>query len=119
MNFLNVDEKGTMVAEQHWIIGKTSVLNQPLYFKDVLTSQWKPGDVLHYGRGFALISTGEEKLWFEKEKSLETEKKQLIHRDDNHTDGKKPHKGSGRALFLSLQENTHLKMSRDSGYLDI
>ena len=42
---------------------KTSELNQPVYFKDVLTSQWKPGDVLCWGRGFALVSTGEEKLW--------------------------------------------------------
>ena len=62
---------------------KTSKLNQPVYFKDVLTSQWKPGDVLHWVKGFPLISTGEEKLWipsklikicFEKEKPIETEK---------------------------------------------
>ena len=51
-------------------------------FKDVLTSQWKPGGVLCWGRGFALVSTGKEKRWipsklikihFEKEKSLERE----------------------------------------------
>ena len=37
--------------------------NQLIYFKDVLTSEWKPGHVLHWGRGFAFVSTGEEKLW--------------------------------------------------------
>ena len=63
LNFLNTNEKGTTAAERHWIIEKSSELNQPVYFKDVLTSQWKPGDVLHWGRGFALVSTGEEKLW--------------------------------------------------------
>ncbi|CAO2636376.1 hypothetical protein LEMLEM_LOCUS23496 [Lemmus lemmus] len=52
-----------MAAERHWIMEKSVELNQPVYFKDVLTSQWKPGEVLRWGRGFALISTGEEKLW--------------------------------------------------------
>ena len=42
---------------------KSAELNQPVYIKDVLTSQWKPGDVLRWGRGFALVSTGEEKFW--------------------------------------------------------
>ena len=49
----------------------------------MLTSQGKPGDVLCWGRVFALVSTGEEKLWipsklikihFEKEKPLEIER---------------------------------------------
>ncbi|CAO2626045.1 Gag-Pro-Pol polyprotein [Lemmus lemmus] len=79
LDFLNANEKGTTAAERHWIIQKSSELNQRVYFKDVLTSQWKPGDVLLLGRDFALVSTGEEKLWiksklikiwFEKEKSL-------------------------------------------------
>lgn len=56
---------------------KTSELNQLVYFKDVMTSVWKQGYVLHWGRGFAFVFTGEEKLWisskwmkiqFEKEK---------------------------------------------------
>ena len=42
---------------------KTAELNQPVYFKDVLTSVWKPGHLLRWGRGFALVSTGEDKLW--------------------------------------------------------
>ena len=33
-----------------------------VYFKYVLTSMWKPGHVLFWGRGFALVSIGEEKL---------------------------------------------------------
>ena len=54
-----------------------------MYFKDVLTSEWKTGDVLHQGWGFTLVAMGEEKLWklsklikiwFEKEKPLEKEK---------------------------------------------
>ena len=43
--------------------GKTTELNQLIYFKDILTSEWKPGHVLHWGRGFAFVSTEEEKLW--------------------------------------------------------
>ena len=81
-NFLNANEKRKTVAERWWIIEKTSELNQPVYFKDVLKSQWKPGDVLCWGKGFALVSAGKEKLWieskltkiwFEKEKPLEKE----------------------------------------------
>ena len=54
-----------------------------MYFKDVLTSQWKSGDVLYWGRGYALVSIGEEKLqipsklikmWFEEEKAPDKEK---------------------------------------------
>ena len=62
-NFLNFNKKGTTAAERHWIMEKSAELNQPVYIKDVLTSQWRPGDVLRWGRGFALVSTGEEKLW--------------------------------------------------------
>ena len=60
LNFLNANEKGATAAERHWITGKTSKLNQLGYFKDVLTSQWKP-DVLHWGRRFNIVTTKEEK----------------------------------------------------------
>ena len=69
--------------ERHWVIEKTSELNQSVYFKDVLTSQWKPGVVSCWERSFALVFTGEEKLWipsklikiqFEKKKPLKKEK---------------------------------------------
>ena len=42
LNFLNANEKGTTAAGRHWTIEKTAELNQPVYFKDVLTSEWKP-----------------------------------------------------------------------------
>lgn len=45
--------------ERHWIIENTE-LNQPVYFKDMLTSEWNLGFVLHWGRGFAFVSTGKE-----------------------------------------------------------
>ena len=41
LNFLNANEKGTTAAERHWIIVKCSELHQLVYFKNVLTSQWK------------------------------------------------------------------------------
>ncbi|EGV97888.1 HERV-K_7p22.1 provirus ancestral Pol protein [Cricetulus griseus] len=63
LNFLNANEKGQTAEERHWTMEKTAELNQPVYFKDVLTSVWKPGHVLSWGRGFAFVSTGEEKLW--------------------------------------------------------
>ena len=62
LNFLNDNERGTTAAERHWIIEKTSELYQSLYFKDVLTSQWKPGDVLCWVRSLTLVSTGEKIL---------------------------------------------------------
>ena len=59
LNFLNTNEKGTTAAERHWIREKSSELNQLVYFKDVLISQWKPEDVLHWGRD-VLVSKGEK-----------------------------------------------------------
>ena len=35
---------------------KNHELNQPVYFENVLTSEWKPGYVLHWGRDFAFVS---------------------------------------------------------------
>ena len=66
MNFLNANEEGTTAAERHWTIEKTTELNQPIYFKDVLTSEWQSGYVLHWGRGFAFVSVGEDMLWIPK-----------------------------------------------------
>ena len=42
---------------------KNTQLIQPVYMKDILTSEWKMGNVLHWGRGYAYLSTGKEKLW--------------------------------------------------------
>jgi hypothetical protein len=37
-------------------------LNQPVYIKNILTTEWKMGNVLCWGRGYAYVSTGKEKL---------------------------------------------------------
>ena len=42
---------------------KTAELNQPMYFKDVLISEWKQGYIFNWQRGFAFISIRKEKLW--------------------------------------------------------
>ena len=42
---------------------RTIELNQPVYIKDILTSEWRMGNVLRCGRGYAYVSTGKEKLW--------------------------------------------------------
>ena len=55
LNFLNANEKGKTAAERHWIIEKTSELNKSVYFKDVLTLEWKLRDVLCWGRCFILV----------------------------------------------------------------
>lgn len=43
-------------------MGKTAELNQPVHFRDVLTSEWKRGILLCWGRGYIYISTEKEKL---------------------------------------------------------
>ena len=43
-----------------WILGTTAPLGQPIYY--VLISEWKAGNMLHWGRGFVFVST-KEKLW--------------------------------------------------------
>lgn len=48
LNFLNVCETGCIAAEKYQILERTSELNQPIYFKNVLTSEWKSGIVLHW-----------------------------------------------------------------------
>lgn len=36
-----------------WDKGKTAELNQPVHFKDTLTSEWKLEYMLYWGRSFA------------------------------------------------------------------
>ena len=83
----------------------------------MLTSKWKPGDVIHWERGFTLVSIGEEKIGiplksiniqFEKEKLCDKKKQQLIHRGDNPTSCKETSQGFCSCLFSKV-ENTHLQ----------
>lgn len=46
-------------AERHWTIEKTTALDQPVYFKDVLTPEWKSETC----NSFVYVSTGDERLW--------------------------------------------------------
>ena len=48
--FLNDNKNGTSERDRNWIKEKSSKLNELVYFKDVLTSKWKPGDVVCWGR---------------------------------------------------------------------
>ena len=36
---------------------KTAELNQPIYFKNICTLEWKLGNVLCWGRGYAFVCT--------------------------------------------------------------
>ena len=65
LKILNANRQKTMAAERHWIAEKKiAELNQPVYFKDVQTSEWKMGNVLSWGlgRAYVYISTVKEKL---------------------------------------------------------
>ena len=42
LSFLNVNEKWTTAAERLCVIEKPVELNQPIYYKDVLTSERNP-----------------------------------------------------------------------------
>ena len=42
---------------------RTTKLNQPVYIKDIMKSEWKITNVLYKWRGYPYISTGKEKLW--------------------------------------------------------
>ena len=75
LNFLNASEQNTTAAERHWIVGKTTELNQPVYIKDILTSEWKTENILHWGRGYAYISTENEKLCFQIDKNQTRQRK--------------------------------------------
>ena len=58
----------------------SSELNEPGYFKDVLPSQWMPGDVLWWRSGFVIISTEEEKLWIPLKLIFSLKKRNVLRR---------------------------------------
>jgi hypothetical protein len=49
LKFLNAHEQNTITAERQWIVGKkkTMELIQSVYFKVILTLEWKMGNTLH------------------------------------------------------------------------
>lgn len=63
LNILNANKQRMTAAERHWIVGGIPELNLPTHFRDVLASKWKSNNVLHWEKGYAFISTGNEKLW--------------------------------------------------------
>ena len=54
-------EEGAAAAKRQLIINVAG-FNQPIYFENALTSKFKPKDMLLWRRGFAFISTGNERL---------------------------------------------------------
>lgn len=42
---------------------ETAKSNQPIYFRNVLTSKWKSENKLHWERGYAFVSTGKQKSY--------------------------------------------------------
>ena len=55
-NFLHVGEKGITAAD--WVTEKTEEVGQPIYYKDVLTSEWKPAIVLRWLCGYMYVLQG-------------------------------------------------------------
>lgn len=45
--FLNVNETGSTAAEKYWILARAARLKQPIYYKHMLISECKSGNVLH------------------------------------------------------------------------
>ena len=62
LNYFNANEKGTTAAERHWIIEQSSELNQPFYFKDMLTLPWKDRTCVMLGKGFCSCFHGRRKI---------------------------------------------------------
>lgn len=51
-----------LAAKWHWIM-EPAKLNQCLCFKSVLISKWKSKNIWLWGKGYAFISLGNERLW--------------------------------------------------------
>lgn len=48
-------------AQRHGVLGKTVDLNQPIYYKNVKTSEWKSANILCWAHGFVSISQASHK----------------------------------------------------------
>ena len=61
LNFLNAEEGAT--AAKRYLFINAAELIQDSYFENTLTSKLKSKDMLLWRRGFAFVSTENEKLW--------------------------------------------------------
>lgn len=50
-------------AERHVIEKGTTELNQTGNFRDLFTLKWNSKNVLHWGKGYAFLSTENKRLW--------------------------------------------------------
>lgn len=50
-----------IASERHWIM-EAALLNQLIYFKDVLTSKWESKDMLLWEGGYTFLPTGNKRL---------------------------------------------------------
>ena len=57
-----IAEEGATAAKRCLIIN-TAGLNQSIYFKNILTSKFKSKDMLIWGRGYAFVAKGNDRLW--------------------------------------------------------
>ena len=55
-------EEGANVVKRYLIINAAGLI-QHIYFENALTSKFKSRDLLLWRRGFAFVSTGNERLW--------------------------------------------------------
>lgn len=60
LKFLNVNETDDITVKIHWILERTLELDRHKY---MISSKWKTGKTLCWGREYALVSTEREKLW--------------------------------------------------------
>jgi hypothetical protein len=63
LNFHNVGDQRTTAAKRHWVLEKTEELSQPIYYKDMLTLEWKPAIILRWKCGYAYVSMGNKEIW--------------------------------------------------------
>ena len=65
LNCLNAEEGATAAKRRLFI--NAAELTQDRYFENTLASKLKSKDMLLWKRGFAFVSTGNEKLWIHSE----------------------------------------------------
>lgn len=49
-----------MIALERHMVLETAKLNQPINYKNVLSSKWKSENMLRLGKGYAFVSRGNE-----------------------------------------------------------